>query len=110
MRTDPEKIVTGAKILQHIVGAKKILIGIEENKPQAIEALNHAINNTEIEIIVVPNKYPSGGEKQLIHLLTGIEVPSQGLPLDVGILCQNVGTCVAVAEAVLEGKPLHHHF
>ena len=105
MRTDPEKIVTGAKILQHIVGAKKILIGIEENKPQAIEALNNAINNTDIKLIVVPNKYPSGGEKQLIHLLTGIEIPSQGLPIDVGILCQNVGTCVAVADAVLEGKP-----
>ena len=106
IRERAEEIVEGIRILSHILGnPQNILIGIEDNKPEAIKALEPHTVDTGINVVSFPTKYPSGGEKQLIHLLTGIEVPSQGLPLDVGILCQNVGTCVAVANAVLEGKP-----
>ncbi len=109
MREQPGDVVDGALILKRIVGARQVLIGIEENKPEAIEALRAHIEQqelTEFEIRVVPNKYPSGGEKQLIHLLTGIEVPSQGLPSQVGIVCLNVATCASVSDAVLRGTPL----
>lgn len=109
MREQPGDVIEGARILQHIVGAVEILIGIEDNKPEAIEAIRKEISQrhlTDVHLRVVPTKYPSGGEKQLIHLLTGKEVPSHGLPLDVGILCQNVATAAAVADAVLRGHPL----
>jgi len=109
MREQPGDAIDGALILKHIVGARQVLVGIEENKPEAIEALRDHIEQNDLkdfEIRVVPAKYPSGGEKQLIHLLTGIEVPSQGLPLQVGIVCQNVATCAAVSDAVQRGRPL----
>lgn len=109
MREQPDDVLDGIAILRHIVGAKRVLIGIEDNKPEAAEQLRGAMARhaaEPIELRVVPTKYPSGGEKQLIHLLTGIEVPSQGLPLEVGVVCQNVATCAAVADAVLRGRPL----
>ncbi len=108
MREQAAEVLEGARILRHIVGASRILVGIEDNKPQAIAALREALGDADdrIEIRVVPTKYPSGGEKQLIYLLTGVEVPSQGLPLDVGMVCQNVATAASVAEAVLHGRPL----
>ena len=109
MREQPEEVIRGALILQRVVGARRVLIGIEDNKPEAIEQLNACLaqqDRHDFEIRVLPTKYPSGGEKQLIHLLTGIEVPSQGLPLDVGVICQNVATCASVADAVLRGRPL----
>jgi electron transport complex protein RnfC len=109
MRDQPGDVIDGAQILQHIVAAGRILIGIEDNKPEAIAALEQEIAQRglqDIELRVVPTKYPSGGEKQLIYLLTGLEVPSRGLPLKIGILCQNVATTAAVADAVLRGRPL----
>lgn len=107
MREQPKKILQGAQILMHIVGAKTCLIGVEDNKPEAIEAITRAIGGHDgIRVISIPAKYPSGGEKQLIYLLTGLEVPSNGLPADIGVLCQNVGTCAAVSNAVLEARPL----
>ena len=109
MREQPGDILDGVQILQHLVGADQVLIGIEDNKPEAIAALQSELQARDagrVQIRVVPTKYPSGGEKQLIRLLTGIEVPSQGLPLDVGVICQNVATCAAVADAVLRGIPL----
>ena len=109
MREEPQAVITGAEILQHIVGASRVLIGIEDNKPQAIEALRGELERRgqeQMALRVVPTKYPSGGEKQLIYLLTGIEVPAGGLPLEVGVVCQNVATAAAVAEAVLHGRPL----
>lgn len=109
MREQPGAVIDGALILQHIVAAKQILIGIEDNKSEAIAALKEAIGQRgldDVHLCVVPTKYPSGGEKQLICLLTGVEVPSGGLPLDVGILCQNVATAASVADAVLRGRPL----
>lgn len=109
MREQADDVLDGVAILRHIVGAGQVLIGIEDNKPEAAERLREAIARhaeNAVELRVVPTKYPSGGEKQLIHLLTGIEVPSQGLPLEVGVVCQNVATCKAVADAVLRGRPL----
>jgi electron transport complex protein RnfC len=79
---------------------------VEDNKPEAIAALREAAQGTDIEIVSFPTKYPSGGEKQLIELLTGKQVPSGGLPLDVGVICQNVGSVVAIRDAVIDGRPL----
>jgi electron transport complex protein RnfC len=108
MRSRPGDILDGIAILRHLVGARECLIGIEDNKPEAIAALREAIAEREdsTEVVVVPAVYPSGGEKQLIKLLTGREVPSHGLPASVGVLCQNVATTVAVADAILRGRPL----
>ncbi len=109
MREYASDIVDGIAILQHLVDAGECLIGIEDNKPEAIASLRQAIaaqDDVQIEVVVVPSVYPSGGEKQLIKLLTGKEVPSHGLPASIGVLCQNVATTVAVADAVLRGKPL----
>ena len=109
MREQADDVLDGVQILQHIIEASTVLIGIEDNKPEAAQALRDALaarGTGDIQIRVLPTKYPSGGEKQLIQLLTGIEVPSQGLPLDIGIVCQNVATCAAVADAVLRSRPL----
>lgn len=109
MRHAAGDVLDGIQILQHLVTANECLIGIEDNKPEAIAALNEAIAarpDCGIEVVAVPTLYPSGGEKQLIRLLTGREVPSNGLPSAVGVLCQNVATCAAVANAVLRGRPL----
>jgi electron transport complex protein RnfC len=109
MRKASAHILAGIDILNTLVTPQRILIGIEDNKPEAITALETALAETkqpQTQICVVPTKYPSGGEKQLIHLLTGVSVPSQGLPLEKGILCQNVTTCAALADAVLHGQPL----
>ena len=109
MREQAGDVIDGAAIFRHMTGARTCLIGIEDNKPEAIAALRQAITDKgddATEVVVVPTLYPSGGEKQLIKLLTGLEVPSQGLPGDIGLLCQNVATTVAVADAVLRGRPL----
>ncbi|GAB3289007.1 electron transport complex subunit RsxC [Parahaliea aestuarii] len=106
MREHAAEIVAGAEILRHIVGPKNTLIGVEDNKPEGIAALQAAAEGTGIEIVVFPTKYPSGGEKQLIEILTGRQVPSGGLPADVGVVCQNVGTAVAVYDAIVHGRPL----
>ncbi|MFV8820086.1 electron transport complex subunit RsxC [Haliea sp. E17] len=106
MRERPAEIIRGAQILAHIVQPGETVIGVEDNKPEAIAALRAAAAGTDIEIAVFPTKYPSGGEKQLIEILTGKQVPSGGLPADIGVVCQNVGTTVAIAEAVETGKPL----
>ena len=82
-------------------------MGIEDNKPEAIAAMKQAAeHNSKIIIQTVPTIYPSGGEKQLIKLLTNREVPSIGIPADIGILVHNTGTLFAVQQAVYEGKPL----
>lgn len=106
MRERPEAIIAGAKILSHLIGPDETLIGVEDNKPEGIAALQAAAQGSGIEIVVFPTKYPSGGEKQLIEILTGKQVPSGGLPSDVGIVCQNIGSTVAIHEAVTQGRPL----
>ncbi len=104
-------ILRGIDILAYILGEPAdILIGIEDNKPEAITALGAAIaeNTVEsaIEVVVIPTKYPSGGEKQLIQILTGQEVPSGQLPSELGIVCQNVGSTHAIYRAICQGEPL----
>lgn len=106
------ELILGIEILQHLVEADQVVIGIEDNKSTAISALKSLLEerNSDIQLAVVPTKYPSGGEKQLIQLLTGEEVPSGQYPADIGVLCQNVGTCVAVHDSVYLGKPLISRF
>jgi electron transport complex protein RnfC len=107
MREHGERIIEGIDVLSHIVKPATILIGIEDNKPEAIAAMRSAVaGRADIEIVVFPTKYPSGGEKQLIEILTGRQVPRGGLPSDLGILCQNVGTAAAIADAIVRGRPL----
>lgn len=109
MRQQSAQILAGADILRHIVSAEQCLIGIEDNKPEAIAAIEAAVAAAGLdwfEVVTIPTRYPSGGEKQLIQVLTGQEVPSGGIPAQIGIVCHNVGTAAAVADAVLEGRPL----
>ncbi|MGE5155373.1 MAG: electron transport complex subunit RsxC [Bdellovibrio bacteriovorus] len=110
MREQPARILEGVRILRHLAGAEQVLIGIEDNKGAAISALVQALAATDLQRVVsvvpIPTLYPSGGERQLIRILTGLEVPSHGIPAQIGILCQNVGTAAAVADAVLRGRPL----
>ncbi|WP_281558535.1 electron transport complex subunit RsxC [Thalassomonas sp. RHCl1] len=107
IREHSEAIVDGIKILDHLLLPAFILIGIEDNKPEAIEALRQATKNYDkVKLCVIPTKYPAGGEKQLIKVLTGQEVPSGILPISLGIVMQNIATCFAIAEAVLNDTPL----
>ncbi|MFI8481705.1 electron transport complex subunit RsxC [Pseudomonas sp. NPDC078700] len=106
MREYASELVSGIEILAHLINPEQVLIGIEDNKPEAIAAVKQAVGERPYQVCVFPTKYPSGGEKQLIQILTGVEVPSGGLPADIGMLCQNVGTAVALHNAVVLGKPL----
>ena len=106
MRERAVELVAGIEVLAHLIQPQQVLIGIEDNKPEAIAAVRAACVGHDYQVQVFLTKYPSGGEKQLIQILTGVEVPSGGLPADIGMLCQNVGTCVAIHDAVLLGKPL----
>ena len=102
-----EAIVDGIKILNQVLNPTFILIGIEDNKPQAIKALQQATKHLEkIKVCVLPTKYPTGGEKQLIKVLTGKEVRSGTLPINSGIVVQNVATCFAISDAVINDIPL----
>ncbi|MCK5873530.1 MAG: electron transport complex subunit RsxC [Alcanivoracaceae bacterium] len=106
MRERADQIIAGVEILRHILNPKEVIVGIEDNKPQAIEAMRRAATGSGIEIAVVPTKYPSGGEKQLIYMLTGKEVPSGGIPAQVGVVCHNTGTALAIHRAIVFGEPL----
>ncbi len=106
MRERAVEVVAGLQIMRRILSPRECLIGIEDNKPDAIAALREALEDSGIELVVVPTKYPSGGEKQLIELLTGQEVPHGGIPADIGVMCQNVGTACAVYRAIRFGEPL----
>jgi len=119
LRGHSTEVLQGALITAKIVGAKNILFGIEDNKPQAITCLENAITqykNTpgenhltlEIRIIIAKTKYPSGGEKQLIQLLTGLEVPKNKYPADLDIIVQNVATLYAINDTICHGKTLTH--
>ncbi|NOZ64209.1 MAG: electron transport complex subunit RsxC [Caldiserica bacterium] len=101
-----QEIIKGVKIIQKILNPEKTFIAIEENKPEAISSLQKLLEEN-MEIVVVKTKYPQGGEKQLIKAILKRDVPSGGLPLDIGIVVQNVGTCFAIYEAVYRGKPLY---
>lgn len=107
MRDRAAEVVDGIRILAHAAGARQTLVGIEDNKPEAIAAMQEAAAGIEgISVRPVPARYPMGSEKQLILALTGREVPANGRPSDVGVLVHNVGTALAVREAVRFGRPL----
>ena len=104
----PEEVLLGARIMMKALGVTKGYIGIEDNKPAAIDVMRKltASAYSEIEVVPLKKKYPQGGEKQLIDAVTGRKVPSMGLPIDTGVVVQNVGTSYAVYEAVQKNKPL----
>ena len=104
----PGPIITGALLAGRSVGAKRIVIGVEDNKAPAIAALKKAAEGTGIKVAVVKTKYPQGSEKHLIHAVIKRQVPLGGLPSDVGVAMSNVGTMAAVARAVIYRKPLTH--
>jgi electron transport complex protein RnfC len=110
MREHASDVVDGLRIMLQILRAGECLVGIEANKPEAIAAMRAAVTaagvGDRVEVVEVPTLYPTGGEKQLIRILTGKEVPSHGIPAQIGMVCQNVGTAAAVADAVLRGRPL----
>lgn len=99
-------IITGMQIAMKILDVAKGAIGIEENKPDAIAEMKKAAHGTGIEVVSLKTKYPQGAEKTLIKVIADREVPSGGLPMDVGVVVQNVGTVVAIADAVQKGIPL----
>jgi len=106
MLEESDRIVTGVKIMMKVLGVTKGYVGIEDNKKDAIEVMQKAFEGSGVDVIALPTKYPQGAEKMLIKVLTGKEVPSGGLPMDVGVVVQNVGTVAAVCDAVTQGIPL----
>nr|WP_181006129.1 electron transport complex subunit RsxC [Shewanella insulae] len=106
-----DEIVRGIAIIHQLLNPKRIIVAIEDNKPKAIEQMEHALNRSQLpnhcaRVNKIPTLYPSGGEKQLIQILTGQEVPSGAIPANLGILVQNVGTAYSIAQAVYRNMPL----
>lgn len=108
MREAPAPIVAGALLAARAAGARQVVIGVEDNKPEAIAALRAAVGGSAAVVQPVRTKYPQGGERQLVLSVLGRIVPTGGLPLDVGVVVVNVATAAAVAAAVLRGRPLTH--
>ncbi|WP_407277731.1 electron transport complex subunit RsxC [Aromatoleum evansii] len=108
MRERAPEVLSGAMILRELIGAKQVLVGIEDNKPEAIAAMQVAASTLGdgIAVVPVPTLYPAGGEKQLIRVLTGVEIPQGKLGTDFGVQCFNVGTAHAVHRAICFGEPL----
>jgi electron transport complex protein RnfC len=109
MQEQSRKIIDGLNIMRHALQVDQCIIAVEDNKRAAHTMLVNALQEHEaeyIKVIQVPTLYPAGGEKQLIKTLTGKEVPSNGLPINIGVVCHNVATAAAIATAVLEGKSL----
>ncbi len=113
MRERAEQIIRGAEIIRYVLDAEKVLIGIEDNKPEAIAAMRLAANASAagagtgtMEVIAVPTVYPGGGAKQLIRVLTGIEVAAGIRSTDMGVQCFNVGTAYSINRAIAHGEPL----
>ncbi|MEB5920692.1 electron transport complex subunit RsxC [Franconibacter daqui] len=101
------QIIDGVRILMHILQPREVLIGIEDNKPQAISMMRAVLSGEhDIRLRVIPTKYPSGGAKQLTQILTGKQVPHGGRSSDIGVLMQNVGTAYAIKRAIIDGEPL----
>lgn len=99
-------LVLGIKIVMKILQVQKAYIGIESNKSDVFDQLKSVLNSGEIELKLLKTKYPQGAEKQLIYAITGRKVPVGGLPMDVGVVVQNVQTVIAIKEAVVDRKPL----
>jgi len=110
MRERAEGILDGVEIMRYALRVKNCMIVIEDNKPEAIVAMESALAKRkqldDTKIVVIPTRYPTGSEKQLIQVVTGRQVPSRGLPIDLGIVCHNVGTSYAIGRAILHDEPL----
>lgn len=107
MMEHAEQIVSGARLIQKVLGIAKVIIGIEDNKPDAVEVMRKAASQYDgFSVQALKTKYPQGGEKQLVYALTGRKVRMGGLPLDLGVIVCNVGTCYALHRAAYEGRPL----
>jgi len=107
MRDYTDEMIEGIRILRYILRPEKVVIAVEDNKPEAIQAIQQSLHGAnDIELRVIPTKYPSGAAKQLIYLLTGMEVPSGRRSYDIGVLMHNVGTAFAVKRAVINDEPL----
>ena len=110
MIESPDRILAGVRILMQLLSVKQTIIGIEDNKPSAISAIISAVDKAKlspsVEVAVLPAKYPMGAEKTMIRSVLGVEVPEGGFPTDMGIVVQNVATLVAIADAVIDGRPL----
>ncbi|MHC4179360.1 MAG: electron transport complex subunit RsxC [Planctomycetota bacterium] len=104
----PAAVISGALLAQRATGASEVTVAVEDNKPQAVEALRTAADATAVGVRVLRTKYPQGSEKQLVAAVLRKEVPTGGLPLDVGTVVINVGTAAALARAVVRGRPLTH--
>ena len=107
MLEQPAELIEGTDLLARALGVGSIIIGIESNKPDAIATLEKAVAGTRVRVARLKTKYPQGAEKQLIKACLGREVPSGGLPMDVGCVVQNVGTAVAVRDAARFRRPLY---
>lgn len=104
----PQEIVAGIRIVQRILGVDRVLLGIEENKPEAIEALGRFSDaNPQLEIVTLKTKYPQGAERALIKRLLDREVPPRALPFEVGAMVSNIGTAFAIYQAVAKGIPVY---
>ncbi len=108
MRECAEDILEGARIMQHLLGASRVIAGIEDNKPEAIAAMRAAAQKLglAVEVAAMPTIYPGGGGKQITKTLTGLDTPSGGRTTDVGVQVFNMGTSYALARAILHGEPL----
>jgi electron transport complex protein RnfC len=109
LREHALEVIAGMRMMKHALGVEKCIIGIENNKRSAFLALQEQARNTGadfIEVVQVPTVYPAGGEKQLIQVLTGKEVPAGKLPMDIGVVCHNVGTAYAIYNAIENDEPL----
>lgn len=103
----PDDLISGLKLIMKALGVKRGVIGIENNKPEAIKLLSDKIlGETGLEVVALKTKYPQGAEKMLIKAVTGKEVPPGKLPMDVGAVIQNIGTAVAIHDAVVKGEVL----
>lgn len=105
-REMPRELISGIQIIMRILGLSEAHIGIEDNKPEAIRALKANVADSGVIVDILPAKYPQGAEKQLIQAITGRQVPSGGLPAEVGCAVINAATCKAIHDAVYEGMPL----
>jgi len=106
MRERAAEVIAGTQLLAHICKAERVVLAVEDRMREAHAALAAAIQDAAIELICVPTIYPAGGERQLIRVITGHEVPSGGLPRDIGVICHNVATAVAAWRAVVHGEAL----
>ena len=106
MRERAGEIIEGVRLIRYAAGASEVMVGIEENKPAALSAMQAAAAGTEVKVMAVPAMYPMGWDKQMIRALTGREVPADGRSADIGVLVHNVATAFAVRDAIRFGRPL----